>query len=75
MNDTEHTIYVALLDKGVDVWRPVRAKHVSQDVFLIVDQPYDTEIETWQFAPGTEVVCEPRKLYEGVFLVAVSRCP
>lgn len=73
MDDAEHEIYVALLDEGTDVWRPVRARHISQDVFLIADQPYDPATETWQFEPGTEVICKPRKLSDGVFLVAVRR--
>jgi hypothetical protein len=45
-------IYVALLDEGVDVWRPVEAEHLHDDVYLIVSQSYDREIERWQFEPG-----------------------
>ena len=73
MDETEHIIYIALLDEGVDAWRPVRAKHVSEDVFLVLEQPYDRAIETWQFEPGTEVICQPRKLSDGMCLVAVDR--
>ena len=46
-----------LLDDGVDVWRPVRAGRLHGGVYRIMDQPYDREIETWQFAPGDAVVC------------------
>jgi len=38
-------IYVALIDESVDVWRPVRAKHIGGNVYRIVEQPYDREIE------------------------------
>ena len=48
-------IYVALLDEGVDVWRPVEAEKLHDDVYLIVSQPYDREIERWQFEPGDRV--------------------
>ncbi len=51
-------IYVALLNEGVDVWRPMRAEHLGGNVYRIVAQPYNREIESWQFEPGDEVVCE-----------------
>ena len=46
------TIYVALLDEGIDVWRPVEAQKVSSDTYLIVDQDYDPRTERWEFEPG-----------------------
>jgi hypothetical protein len=51
------TIYVALLDEGIDVWRPVEARRLAPDTYLIVDQDYDRRIERWEFEPGTEVRC------------------
>jgi hypothetical protein len=36
-------IYVALLDEGVDVRRPVEALHLGADRFLIVIAPQPTE--------------------------------
>ena len=51
------TIYVALLDEGLDVWRPVAARRLSGDTFLILDQDYDREVEAWAFGPGTVVRC------------------
>ena len=72
VDDEDVEIYVALLDEGVPVWRPVRARRVSGNVYGIVDQSYDTEDETWEFTPGTEVVCEQRILSGGECLVAVS---
>jgi hypothetical protein len=66
-------IYVALVDEGVDVWRPVRAAPVGNGVYLIVDQPYDRDIETWEFEPGDRVVCEEIDSSEGVILAAIKR--
>jgi hypothetical protein len=52
------TIYVPLADEGVDVWAPVEAEAVGDNAFRLPDEsPAD---ETWQFPPGTTVVCERR---------------
>jgi hypothetical protein len=53
--DGEVEIFVKLLGESVDVWRPVRAKHLRDDFYLIADQPYDGKDGTWQFTPGTSV--------------------
>ncbi len=66
-------IYVGLLDEGVDVWRPVKAEHVSGNVYRIVSQPYDREIESWQFEPGDDVVCELIESSEGRILAAIRK--
>jgi len=55
-HDSE-TIYVALLDEGVDVWRPVKARRLPGGAYLILEQDYDRSTETWQFEPGTVVMC------------------
>jgi hypothetical protein len=57
------TIYVALLNEGTDCWRPVMAKHVSDDLFQIADpQPEDEE---WEFKPGQVVRCKERTFQSG----------
>jgi hypothetical protein len=66
-------IYVALLDEGVDVWRPVRAEHTGGDVYRILPQSYDREIESWQFQPGDHVVCELIDSSEGRILAATRK--
>ena len=63
-------IYVALLDEGVAVWKPVRAEQVHGKVYRILDQPYDRDNETWQFEPGERVECEWITLDEGQALAA-----
>lgn len=67
------TIYVALLDEGVDVWRPVAAEQLDDDTYLILDQRYNQHIEKWEFPPGSVVHVERRTLDDGVKLVALSR--
>jgi hypothetical protein len=71
MRDTAE-IFVSLLDERVDVWRPVQAERLHGNVYRIVDEPYNREIETWQFEPGDEVVCEPIELSDGRILAATG---
>lgn len=55
------TIYVALLEEGTDVWRPVQALPVGDDKFVLIrPNDYDEEDETWQFLPGAIVRGENR---------------
>lgn len=72
MTGTEQ-IYVGLLDEGVDVWRPVRAERLRGNVYRIADQPYDREVESWQFEPGDHVLCELIESSEGPILAATRK--
>jgi hypothetical protein len=63
------TVYVYLLDEGTDVWRPVAAEHVRDDVYRLVGEPSDGT-ETWQFETGQNVRCKQRQLSGGTRLVA-----
>jgi hypothetical protein len=50
-------IYVSLENEGTDVWRPVEAKRVDHDIYLIPDETVVPKDEVWQFQPGTVVRC------------------
>ncbi len=65
------TIYVALKDEAVDVWRPVEAASEGGSIYRIADgaKPAD---EAWEFTLGSRVRCEWRDLGEGQTLVAVA---
>jgi hypothetical protein len=65
------TIYVYLLDEGTDVWAPVDAEHISEDVYRILGGR--SEVENAQFAPGTLVRCRPQTLSGGKVLLAFER--
>ena len=67
------TIFVRLLDEGVQVWRPVAAMPRGRAIYLIVEQPYDPSPETWEFSPGDVVSCDEVDLGEGPVLVATGR--
>jgi hypothetical protein len=66
-------IYIALLDEGVDVWRPVQAERLSGNTYRILSQPYDREIESWQFEPGDVVLCEIVESSDGRILAATKK--
>jgi hypothetical protein len=57
------TIYVALKNEGVDVWRPVSAVEVAASQFRIDGEVPEHEI--WEFLPGQTVVCEWRGFADG----------
>ncbi|MCX9076368.1 MAG: hypothetical protein OIN84_00180 [Candidatus Methanoperedens sp.] len=55
----EATIYIRLLDEGVETWRPTTAEEVRPGVFMILPSTsFDPETETWEFTPGQLVECE-----------------
>jgi hypothetical protein len=58
------TIYVALADEAVDVWRPVEAVSEGGSIYRIGD-PAARPHEAWEFPPGSRVRCERRDLGEG----------
>ncbi len=57
------TIFIKLLDEGVDVWRPVDAENVGGGEYRVVGQiPEDEE---WEFRPGDVVRCQNRDFADG----------
>jgi hypothetical protein len=66
-------IYVALLDEGVDVWRPIEAEKLHGDVYLIVSQGYDRDVERWQFEPGDRVRVQLIASSDGRILAATGK--
>lgn len=57
------TIYMPLLNEGVDVWRPVKATQMSQDTYRVDgEMPFS---EDWAFAPGSLVRCELKTFGSG----------
>jgi len=66
-------IHVRLLNENVDVWRPVRAMRVRDDIYRILNQPYDVSIESWEFEPGDEVQCEETETASGQRLAAINK--
>jgi len=70
----EEIIYVQLLNEGTHVWRPMWAKKLEENVYLVksfVD--HDLTDEELEFKPNEIVICERQKLSEEYCLVAVKR--
>lgn len=59
------TIFVALLDEGVDVWRPVQARPLDHGHFRIIGVDADTSDETLQFPVGAIVKCVKKEFADG----------
>jgi hypothetical protein len=70
----EEIIYVQLLNEGTQVWRPMWAEKLEENVYLLksfVDHdPTDEELE---FKSNEIVICERRMLSKGNHLVAVKQ--
>ncbi len=70
----EEIIYVQLLNEGTQVWRPMWAEKLEENVYLLksfIDHdPTDEELE---FKPNEIVICERQKLSEENQIVAVKR--
>ena len=66
-------IYVFLPDEAVEVWRPVDAEQVNDEIYRIVSTNPVPEDERWEFSTGDVVRCVSKEFYEGVHLVAVER--
>jgi hypothetical protein len=63
------TVYVGLLDEGVEVWRPVASTRLADGMYRLTDDAPDDEC--WEFPPGSIVVAEERNLDGGPTLVAL----
>jgi len=53
------TVYVRLLDEDIDVWRPLEATPLGDDVYLLSGPAPEPEDETWEFPYGSKVRCRP----------------
>ena len=56
------TIYVFLLDEGVEVWRPVQATALGNNVYRIISEDPGPDTEQWEYTTGDTVRCEERML-------------
>jgi len=76
LNPTK-TIYIRLLDEGVDVWRPVKAEVLGGERYRIISENTDPEDEKWEFKTGEVVHCTGKELMDGTKnisrLVAISK--
>jgi len=51
-------IYVALIDEGTTVWRPVSAIQIRDHIYQIDPNAGVPPDENWEFIPGSYVACE-----------------
>jgi hypothetical protein len=58
-------IFVYLPKEAVDVWRPVMAEHLHDDVYRISAASDVPDDEEWEFQPGDVVRCKQTELEGG----------
>ena len=61
MNDV--TVYVYLPEEAVDCWHLARARHLENDLYVIVDNAPDDPV--WEFGKGDVVRCRLQPLRMG----------
>ena len=72
MSDDLHTIYIALLDEGTNVWRPAPARKVGDSTYEVLrPSDYNPDDEQWEFPPGSVVECVSRTDPGGNWMIAV----
>ena len=65
-------IFVKLLDEGLNVYRPIQAEKVANDIYRIPPNLDPGQLgEEWEFPRGATVVCRPRDTSDGKILAAV----
>ena len=65
------TVYMPLLNEGVDVWRPVTAMKITDIGYMVTEPAPDGE--EWAFQPGHILRCEERNFDGEACLVAVGK--
>jgi len=64
-------IWVRLLDEGTNVYLPVLAEVLDDNIFrLLASDDYDPEDERWEFLPGSLVRCVQERRDGGTVLIA-----
>jgi hypothetical protein len=72
-DDMSSIVYVYLLNEGTDVWRPVPATKLKENVYLLHgSEIFDPEDEDWEFLPGTKVFVKERLSDGAKILVAIA---
>jgi hypothetical protein len=67
------TVFMPLLDEGVEVWRPVEAEALPSGWYRIKSINEQPDNETWAFDTNGVVVCQHRQLSGGEALVVVGQ--
>lgn len=70
-NTNTATIYIALINEGVPVFRPTQGVQRGDGLYeVLATTDYDPEDETWMFPPGAVVKCELERHENEDWLVA-----
>jgi len=68
------TIYVPLLNEGTLVFRPTSGIKIGENTFQVLPTPdYDSNVEEWEFPPGSTVICSLETRDGQDVLIATAR--
>jgi len=67
----EKNIFIRLKNEGTEVFRPVKALLINNNVYQII-QPMP-EDEEWEFESGERVICKEKLLDGEILMVAEAR--
>ena len=70
----ERNIYIKLFEEGIEVYRPVPALQIEENIYEVRGfEIYDEDDEVWEFPPGTHVLVEKHNLDNENVLVAIKQ--
>ena len=70
------TIYVRLLDEGINVYKPVQAEKLGNYLYKILDdskKAYEEYLEIWEYKTGDIVKCAYKKLSNKNILLDIQK--
>jgi len=65
-------IYVKLLDEMVEVWRPILASYLGDNIYKIEEQKIP-DYENWEFQPGDTVETKIREAFGKKTIVCIRK--
>jgi len=66
-------IFIELLNEGANVWRPMEAKKIKENIYEIKFPPsHDPEDEELKYKVGETVICERQNRNGEFVLVAIN---
>jgi len=68
-------IWLPLSREPIEVWRPVEARRMQDNIFCIMPQQNQTADEYWLYPPTAYVICALKSFIGGSFLAAVKPGP
>jgi hypothetical protein len=63
--NTKSQIFIKLIDEGIEVYRPVDAELIEENIYRILKTNHNCKnsaLEEWEFLPNDIVECKTKKM-------------